>query len=343
MRALRKTRPAFGAELCDVPAPDAPGPGEVIVDVAAACVCGTDLHIYAWTPGYAFMAEAMPVTLGHEFAGRVVDVGGGVETLRVGALVAVRPSVVCGRCGACARGDPDRCSARRGIGVTRDGGFAARVRVPAANCVVAPEGLAPEIVALTEPMTVSAHAVATGGVRPGHRVLVLGPGTIGQGIALFARAAGASVVVAGRDDTPRLGTLQALGFAETVDVGGRDLPVALAPYLEHGRFDVVLEATGAPAIVPQALDVLDARGVLVVCGIHPGPASVDLTRVVRNELSLRGSYRAPPETWPRVLAFLRDNAAAVTSMITHRMPLERALEGFELARSRVASKVVVVP
>ena len=115
------------------------------------------------------------------------------------------------------------------------------------------------------------------------------------------------------------------------------------PYLADGKFDVVIEATGVPAIVQPALDVLELRGVLVICGIHPRPASVDLTRLVRAQQQIRGSYRAPLSTWPRALAFLRDNAKAAQAMITHRLPLDRAIEGFELARSRVASKVVIVP
>ncbi|MET0210295.1 MAG: alcohol dehydrogenase catalytic domain-containing protein [Burkholderiaceae bacterium] len=344
MKALQKTAPAFGAELRDVPPPDAPGEGEVIVAVGAACVCGSDLHIYEWMPGYAFMADAMPVTIGHEFAGRIVAAGPGADSLDEGTLVAVRPSVVCGRCDACLRGDSDRCSARRGIGVTRDGAFAAFVRVPAANCIAAPDDMAPEVAALAEPMTVSAEAVATGGVGPGDRVLILGPGNIGQGAALFARAAGAAlVVVAGKDDAPRLACLRAMGFDATVDVCERSLGEALAPYLADGKFDVVIEATGVPAIVQPALDVLEVRGVLVICGIHPRPASVDLTRLVRAQQQIRGSYRAPLSTWPRALAFLRDNAKAAHAMITHRLPLDRAIEGFELARSRVASKVVIVP
>jgi threonine dehydrogenase-like Zn-dependent dehydrogenase len=344
MIALQKVTPAFGVELRDVVAPDAPGEGEVIVDVGAACVCGSDLHIYEWTPGYGFMASAMPVTIGHEFAGRVAAVGAGVSGLREGTLVAVRPSVVCGSCADCLRGASESCTARKGIGVTRDGGFAARVRVPAANCIAVPHDLDVELVALAEPLTVSAEAVATSGVVAGDRVLVLGPGSIGQGIAVFARAAGAAeVVIAGKHDAARLGCLQAMGFASTVDAGDRTLPEALAPYVECGKFDVVIEATGAPSVIAPALEALRPRGVLAVCGIHPQPVGVDFTRLVREHQQIRGSYRAPIETWARVIAFLREHADLARRMITHRLPLDRAIEGLELARRRVASKVVIVP
>ena len=344
MKVLQKTRPAFGVEFRDVPLPAAPQSGEVVVAVHAACVCGSDLHIYEWTPGYGFMSAAMPVTLGHEFAGTVAAAGPGVDHLPPGTLIAVRPSVVCGRCLACVSGDSDQCSQRKGIGVTRDGAFASHVSVPAANCIVAPAGLDAELVAMTEPMTVSAEAVDTGEVKAGDRVLVLGPGNIGQGIALFSRAAGATqVVIAGKDDAPRLACLRRMGFADTVDIGERTLADALAPYLANGNFDVVFEATGVPAVVQQALHVLRKRGILVICGIHPQPVSVDLTRLVREHQQIRGSYRAPAATWTRVLEFLHVHADLARQMITHRLPLDQGREGLELARSKVASKVVLVP
>ena len=134
-----------------------------------------------------------------------------------------------------------------------------------------------------------------------------------------------------------------MGFSDAVDVGDRTLRDALAPYLEKGKFDVVIEATGAPTVVQQALDVLKKRGILVVAGIHPESASVNLTRLVRDQQQIRGSYRAPLATWTRVIDFLARNADLVRRMITHRVPLDRALDGFELARNRAASKVLIVP
>jgi len=344
MQALQKIAPAFGLELRVVPPPDAPGAGEVIVAVSAVGICGTDLHIYEWTSGYEVMAQAMPVTLGHEFAGTIAAMGPGVQGFALGALVAVRPSVVCGRCANCLAGNSDACTSRKGMGVTRDGGLAKWVRVPAENCIAAPEGMDAQIVALAEPMSVSAEAVATGEVKAGDRVLVVGPGNIGQGIALFAREVGASeVVIVGKDDALRLATLQKMGFADTVDLGERTFEVALAPYLAHGKFDVVIEATGVPAVVQQALDVLRKRGILVIAGIHPSPVSVNLTRLVRDHQQIRGSYRAPIAIWSRVLDFLSRNRELVRHMISHALPLAQALDGFELARNKAASKVLIVP
>ncbi|WP_280191998.1 zinc-dependent alcohol dehydrogenase [Delftia sp. PS-11] len=343
MQALRKTEPAHGLTLTQADMPE-PGPGEVLLRVHSAGVCGTDLHIAEWTPSYHFLSPALPVTIGHEFSGEIVAHGAGAEGLPLGQLVAVRPSVTCGRCVACEGGNFDACTTRRGIGVMRNGGFAPWAAVPLRNCVPVPAGVDGEVAALAEPLTVSHEAVRTAGIRPGDRVLVLGPGNIGQGIALFARdAAAAQVVVAGHGDGPRLQVLRAMGFTDLLDFEGTDMDSALAPYLAQGRFDAVIEATGAAAVIAPALRALRPHGTLVITGIHAAPVPVDLTALVRNHQSLRGSYRAPESAWPQVVRFMQENQPLLRHMITHRVPLAQAAEGFALARARHASKVLVQP
>ncbi|MBE9638635.1 zinc-dependent alcohol dehydrogenase [Salipiger mangrovisoli] len=343
MLALQKTAAAPGLELREVTAPPVPGPGEVLLAIEATGVCGTDVHIAHWTPGYESMQQAMPVTIGHETCGRVESLGAGVDPALHGRRVTVRPSVLCHSCAACLGGDPDNCTGRRGVGIGRNGAFAPQLLVPAENCVMVPDALDAEIAALTEPMTVCREAVDTAALKPGARVLVLGPGTIGQGIALFAEAAGAGeVVVLGRDDASRLAQLDALGFPQTADTLGRTLAEALVPWLDKGRFDVIFEATGAPSVVPEALSVLAKRGRLVIVGIHPAPAQVDLTALVRNHQQILGSYRAPVETWPEVLGWLEANAERARGMISHRLPLAAALDAVEIAGAKQASKVMVL-
>ncbi|WP_332745698.1 zinc-dependent alcohol dehydrogenase [Hydrogenophaga sp.] len=343
MKSLRKPAPGPGLELHESK-PAAPGPGEVLIRVKATGVCGTDLHIDEWTPSYHFMTSALPVTIGHEFSGEVASWGEGVTGLAPGQLVTVRPSVVCGRCAACRARDFDACTTRQGIGVMRHGAFADWVVVPARNCVPVPAGMDPLVAALAEPLSVSLEAVRTGGVKAGDRVLVLGPGNIGQGIALFAREAGAAqVVVAGHGDAPRMAVLRRLGFDDLVDVADIGLEKGLAPYLDAGHFDVVIEATGASAVVAPALKVLKSHGVLVITGIHAAPVAIDLTALVRRHQTLRGSYRSPESAWPDVVAFMGRHQALLRHMITHRVPLSRAGEGFALARNRTATKVMVQP
>ncbi len=343
MQALQKTESAKGLKLNEVDMPS-PAAGEVLLRVHSTGVCGTDLHIDAWTASYHFLQAALPVTVGHEFSGVVVARGEGAEHLPLGQLVAVRPSVTCGRCPSCNAGAFDACTTRRGIGVMRHGGFAEYVAVPLRNCVAIPHGVDPEVAALAEPLSVSFEAVRTGNVQPGDRVLVLGPGNIGQGIALFARAAGAAqVVVAGHGDAARLEVLRSMGFEDLLDFEGQDIDEALAAYTQEAFFDVVIEATGAAAVLAPALRALKTHGVLVIAGIHSAPVPLDLTALVRRHQQLRGSYRAPERCWLEVVEFMQTHQDQLRLMITHRVPLAQAGHGFELARARLASKVLIQP
>lgn len=344
MTALQKQSPQQGFSLVDAPVPPAPEPGEVLVEVTAAGICGTDLHIDHWTPSYHFMASRLPVTLGHEFSGHVRACGDGVPTDLLGRLVTVRPSVVCGVCEACQQQRFDDCVTRRGIGVARHGAFATWVSVPARNCVPVPEGVSPLVAALGEPLTVSHEAVRTAEIRPGDKVLVLGPGNIGQGIALFARAAGAAqVVVGGYDDAPRMAVLWAMGFTDLIDFAKHDMTEALAQYTQDRKFDVVIEATGAAQVIAPALAVLKPRGVLVVTGIHAAPVPIDLTAMVRQHHQIRASYRAPEASWPEVVRFMVEHAEVLEKMVTHQFPLQQAATAFALAHRREATKVMLLP
>jgi 2-desacetyl-2-hydroxyethyl bacteriochlorophyllide A dehydrogenase len=336
MKALRKTIAAFGLSLQDVPSPPSPRPGEVLVAVEATGICGSDVHIYEWTGGYEFIVPALPVTLGHEIAGRIVAAGSGVDSPSPGAHVIVVPSVTCGACAACTAGKPDACLDRCGIGMTRDGGFSSHLLAPARNCILLPDNFDPAIAALCEPLVIGARAVEVGAVKTGDRVLVMGPGTIGQAIALMARDAGATdIVITGLDDAPRLGVVHALGFDATIDIAAHPMPAE--------KFDIVFEATGVPQVVQQGLAYLRREGVLVVAGIHPAPACLDLNTLVREQLQLRGTQRGKQRNWCHAADFVIRNAAALAPMVTHQVSLDDVLEGFDLARARIAAKVMVRP
>lgn len=344
MLALQKLHPKPGLSLSEVAEPR-PAAGEVLIEVGAVGICGSDLHVDRWAPSYSFITPALPVTIGHEFAGRVVAVGASVSSELEGARVTVMPSVTCGRCGACLAGRFDDCRTRTGIGLTRPGAFARFVCAPAANCVVLPAALSDEMAALAEPFTVGAQALARARLNPGARVLVLGPGTIGQTIAVMARAAGASVVaVAGYDDMSRLAVVRALGFAHTVDLAHDDTSAWTQSLLgAHERFDVVFDAAGTASAIQTGLDLLSFGGALVSLGIPADAVPLDFARLVRNQQEVRGSHRAPREMWPKVVAFLAANAAALAPMITHRLRLSEVNAGFALGHARQASKVIVTP
>jgi threonine dehydrogenase-like Zn-dependent dehydrogenase len=324
MKALRKTQAAAGLELADVPMPQPRSPDEVLVRVTATGICGSDLHVDDWTSSYAFITASLPVTLGHEFVG-VVQTG----PLQ-GRRVVVRPSVTCGRCIACVQGRPDDCQHRSSIGLMRDGSFDPWVRVPLRNCVPIPSTLSDELAALAEPMSIAMQALRVAGPVHGLRVLVMGPGPIGQGIALLARRAGAAqVVVSGFGDAARFGVLRRMGFEALIDLSQGDLATLAPPHTGGAEFDLVIEATGVPETIHDALPLLRRDGVVVVTGIHARPLSLDLTRLVRRQHQVRGSFRPAEADWAQTLLLLGELADVIEPMVSHVLPLRRI--GDELA------------
>jgi threonine dehydrogenase-like Zn-dependent dehydrogenase len=304
MLVLRKTNPGFGLDLSEGTEAPPPGPGQVMIRVENAGICGSDVHAYEWTDGYGFMVPHLPVTMGHEFAGRIIAAGPGAA-LAEGAAVTVMPAVTCGTCAACARGDQRNCFNRHSIGLTLPGGFARHVTVAAGNCMPLPDNVDTELGALTEPLGVGCEAVLTGEVGLGDTVLVMGPGTIGQAIAIFARAAGAGrVLVSGRADGPRFDVMRQLGFVDILDVAEAPLADLVLGATGGRKVDVVIEATGYPPAVNDGLGVLRSGGVLVVAGIHPGPVSIHLTNFVRARHQLRATHGCARPTWDKVLTLM---------------------------------------
>ncbi len=343
MLALCKMRAGFGLDALDVPDAPPPGPGEALVRVEAVGICGSDVHAFEWTDGYGHLEPYLPVIMGHEFAGLVVETGPGVR-IAVGTRVAVHPAVYRGDGKVAWPGDPRIDVPRLSLGLTVNGAFASLVTVPAGSLLALPDNVDAELGALVEPLSVAADAVLVGDVTLGDTVLVLGPGTIGQGLALMARAAGAGrVIVVGRADEPRFAVLRDLGFTDLIDVADGPLAEQVLARTGGHPVDVVLEATGHPASITDALPVLKRGGVLVAAGIHPEPLSLPLTVFVRNRHQLRASHSSKHETWERVIALIARDPENFRPMITHRLPLDRGLEGFELARQRAASKVILIP
>jgi 2-desacetyl-2-hydroxyethyl bacteriochlorophyllide A dehydrogenase len=342
MLAIQKASPETGLAVAEVPTPR-PNAGEVLIEVEAAGICGSDIHVYEWTSGYEWMKPLMPLTIGHEFAGRVVDVAQDVHTLKVGQRVTVWPSISCGSCPACHGGQPENCESKVTLGLTRHGAFATHVTAPAAYCFALPDNVDFELGALTEPLSVGARAVEVGEVRLGHSVVVLGAGMIGLAIALMAKRSGASsVLVVGKDDETRLSCARKLGFDKTVDLAKEDLAGAVTR-LAGGKVDRVFEATGAPSSIRDGLAILKRGGVFVVTGIHAQPVSINLTDLVRGKHQLRGSHGSTRATWATVLKILEQSGEEFRPLISHRLPLRDTIEGFELSRTKAATKVIVLP
>lgn len=342
MLAFRKTEPRSGAELVNIGLSDRLEARDVLIAVEAVGVCGSDLHAYDWTPGYEFMADRLPVTLGHEFSGRISDVGHAVADLQVGDRAVCWPTVACGSCRACEAGRPHDCRDRAVIGLHRDGAIAERVSVPAANCRRIPTSLDSDIAALSEPLAIAVNAVNVAEVSEGDAVVVLGPGPIGLCTAWLARQRGAHVLLAGLEDRARLRCAEALGIDNRVDLAEEALAAAVERVF--GRpVDRVIEATGATASIGDGLSVLRSSGVLVTAGIHSEPLILDLTDFIRNKHQLRAAHDTTADAFAEAVELLTGHGDVLSRMITHRLPLGRARAGFELAKRKQAVKVMLLP
>lgn len=342
MLALQKTRDDRGLELRDIPAPPPPGLGQVLIEVAATGICGSDLSIDSWGASYsAFMTKMLPVTLGHETAGTVIAVGPGAGDTKIGDRVVVNPAIACGTCAACLDDDPVGCVDRQALGMVIDGAFARQFLAPAAYLFKLPDNVPLELGALVEPLSVGAHALRVSGMKAGDRVLVFGPGPIGQGVAALARAFGAKeVALVGMNDAPRFDVLRSMGLDHLYDMavdGDADRLKASAGY------DVVIDAAGVPSVINQGLGLLRSEGVLAVAGMSEKPAELDLLKLVKNRLQIRGVSRIPPSIWPVVIDALAADPASFAPLVTHRMKLSSALEAFEMCRKGEASKVLLIP
>ena len=341
MRALAKTRPEPGLELVQRPVP-VPGPGEVLLKMEAASICGTDYHLFSWDP-WAREILKPPTILGHELAGRVVGTGDGVTRVREGDLVGVESHIVDWTCAQCRRGDMHLCHNLRVIGAHVDGGFAEYVVIPQANAIES-NGLDPAVVALQEPMGNAVHAAFAEPIE-GRTVLVTGCGPIGLCSVGIARAAGAALVIATDTEDYRLDLARTMGADLALNARDPATVERIMAATNADGVEVVLEMSGAQAALNQALAAITRGGRISLLGIFGEPVRVDLSDfVIQKGLRIHGIYgRRIYDTWERTQALLRSGALDVTPIITHRFDLADWERGFELIASRHAGKVVLLP
>ncbi|HLE59198.1 MAG TPA: L-threonine 3-dehydrogenase [Candidatus Limnocylindria bacterium] len=341
MRALAKTRPEPGAELIERPIPS-PGPGQVLLHVEAASICGTDYHLYRWDP-WAADNLTPPVVLGHELAGQVVALGAGVTRVREGDLVGVESHIVCWECAQCRAGNAHLCRDLKVIGAHVDGGFAEYVVIPEANAIES-NGLEPAVVALQEPMGNAVHAAFVEPIE-GRTVLVTGCGPIGLCAAGIAHAAGAALVIATDTEPYRLDLARRMGADLALDARDPATLERIASATGGDGVEVVLEMSGAQAALDQALAAITRGGRVSLLGIFGQPVQLDLSeRVIQKGLRLYGIFgRRIYDTWERTQALLRSGALDVSPILTHRFDLADWERGFELIASRHAGKVVLIP
>jgi 2-desacetyl-2-hydroxyethyl bacteriochlorophyllide A dehydrogenase len=302
-------------ERRQAPAPDS---AHVVVRPRRVGICGTDYHIYEGK--HPFLQY--PRIMGHELAVEVVDApsASGVEP---GQRYAVNPYLACGRCIACRRGKPNCCVRVSVLGVHQDGGMAGLLSLPPANLIPI-EGLSLDQGATVEFLAIGAHAVRRGGVTAQDRVLVVGAGPIGIGVALFAHLSGGAVAVMDRDGE-RARTVAAI-LGVTPVVADQDHSQALDQFTSGEGFDVVFDATGSAAAMEKGFDYAAHGGRYVLVSVVKDQIRFMDPDFHRKELTLLASRNATAEDFERVVAAIRDGSAPVDRLVTHRTDLHGAVQ-----------------
>lgn len=337
MRVLRKTGRSPALELEEAPVPE-PGPGEVLLRVLRAGICGTDLHIYRWD-AWAASRVRPPTTLGHEFCGVVAAVGRDVSGVAEGERVSVECHISCGCCLHCRTGEAHICPDLEVLGVDRDGGFADYVAVPARNLWRIPDEISTDVASIMDPIGNAVYTALSADLTAA-RVAVIGCGPIGLIAIAVARMSGASLIAAA-DLRPRRLDL-ALEMGADLAIDAREDPAATLLNATDGvGADVVLEMSGHPDGVRTGLRALRNGGYMALLGLPSGPVELDLANlVILKEATVRGIFgRRLWRTWEQSTRLLR-HGLDVTPVITHRFPLEAFEEAFAVLESGAGAKVV---
>jgi len=339
VHAVIKSTPGPGFIVADVAEPT-PAPGEVVLEVEAASVCGTDVHLYDWNRWAAERVHP-PRVVGHEMCGRVAALGPDVDGVQIGDRVAVETHLVCGHCPECLRGDFHVCANTRILGVDVDGAFAEYVAVPRRNLWPVVPGLAPELAALMEPFGNAVHACSAGRLR-GQVVAVFGCGPIGCAAVAIARAENAARVVAVDPNRYRLELAERMG-ADALVAAGDDLEPAVTR-AAGGPLDCALEMSGAPPAVVASVRLVRPGGWISVLGIGDAATTLDVGRdVVMKGLTLFGVVgRRMFSTWEQTTAYL-SGPIDPAPLLTHRFALDEVDGAMELIKSGRCGKVVLLP
>ena len=321
--------PKFSVD--EVPEP-VPAPGQALVAVRAAGICGTDVHatqgLFPWTP---------PMVLGHEYTGVVEDVGRGVSKRLIGRVVACEPSYGCGDCAECAEGRVSQCP--RG---TRVGGFAERVALPLANLHPLPRGLDPITAAMTEPAACCLAGLEQFAMPRGATVLVLGGGIMGLLTMVLARRRGAKRLVLSDPIAERRAMAKRLGAAVTIDPTSENLPARIQELTRGRGADVVCEAVGKPELVAEALTLVRPTGVLQLVGVNPKGSRLplDLWDVHFREIRIHGAF-GRGRAFRRALALMPK--LGVRPLATAKFPLAKIEDAFAHAAAGRGVKTIITP
>ena len=341
MLAVKKTAAAPGLTWQPLTPVPAVGPGDVLVAVTHAAICGTDRHIYEWDD---WSAQRVPlgVTVGHEFVGRVVAVGDAVNRTRIGKRVSAEGHIGCGQCEPCRTGNGHICEKVDILGIDCDGCMAQYVAIPQENIWPVHDDIPDQVAAIFDPLGNAMHTVMAAGVS-GRSVLITGVGIIGLMAVTIARAAGAGIIMVTDTNPDRLELARKLGADITYQATDADWPEAARKVTANQGPQVLLEMSGHPDAIRQGLRALRNGGTAALLGLPSKPVALDLP----NDIIFKGATilgingRRMFETWYQVESFLLARRINLDRIITHQLELEDFDKAIKLMQSGEAIKVVL--
>jgi threonine 3-dehydrogenase len=338
MKALVKAHSKPGLWLEEVPVPK-PGINDVLIRVQKTGICGTDLHIYKWD-AWAQKTIPVPMVVGHEFVGEVVEVGSNVSDFHAGDLVSAEGHVVCGRCRNCLAGRRHLCKDTSGIGVDRAGAFAEFISVPMTNVWHHRPDIDRNVASIFDPFGNAVHTALSFDVL-GEDVLITGAGPIGIMAAAIVKHAGARFIVVTDVNDYRLKLAKQMGATVALNVKTSSLADVQKQLGMKEGFDVGLEMSGNPQAFRDMIDAMCHGGKIAMLGIPSEPIPIDWNKVVFNMLTIKGIYgREMYETWYKMSVML-ESGLDIRPVITHRFPFSQFENAFQVALSGQSGKVIL--
>jgi threonine 3-dehydrogenase len=338
VKALVKSKRQQGLWLEDIEVPKI-GINDVLIQVMKTGICGTDVHIYKWD-AWAQETIPVPMAIGHEFVGRIVEVGANVADFFPGDIVSGEGHVTCGRCRNCLAGRRHLCAKTQGVGVNRPGAFAEYIALPMTNIWRHHDGVPLDVAAIFDPFGNAVHTALSFPVL-GEDVLITGAGPIGIMAAAVARHAGARFIVITDLNPYRLELATKLGVTRAVNVGKQKLADVQKELGMTEGFDVGLEMSGNPAALRDMLVNMSHGARVAVLGIPDREMSIDWRPIIFNMLTIKGIYgREMYETWYKMTVMLQ-SGLDISPVITHRFHYTEFEKGFEVMASTNSGKVVL--
>jgi threonine 3-dehydrogenase len=338
MKALVKVKSERGLWLQDVPEPKI-SINDVLIKIHKTGICGTDLHIYRWDE-WSQKTVPVPLTIGHEFVGEIVEIGSNVKDFHVGDIVSGEGHVVCGRCRNCLAGRRHLCPDTKGIGVNRNGAFAEYLSLPMTNVWLHHKGIDEDVASIFDPFGNAVHTALSFPVL-GEDVLVTGAGPIGIMAAAVAKHAGARFVVITDVNEHRLELAKKLGVDVALNTQKSSIKELQKKLGMTEGFDVGLEMSGNSHAFQDMLDNMCHGGKIAMLGIPSGPTPMDWNKVIFNMLTIKGIYgREMYETWYKMSVMIQ-SGLNIEPIITHRFHYTEFEKGFEAMESGMSGKVVL--